>query len=401
MKKPNNELPTLYLWSQAKDTADTLATWAYATLIKPESPRAKTYPLHGASSRLLRDGSWGLILPQPKEAAQTNKTAESIGFSQQPKEILDSFKVRQQLDEIAEGLRKASDFSKRYYSPGFIAEDLRKAVSKANKLLAELAGTGKWAAEKFWLSTLEAVIELENLSFRADTLPALQAVARKQTMWPVVYPKTPGEQMALKKRMKRLGLGTQSILKTGSTSRRSTSGKFARRIGLMLWEVHFDGNLRQCIARAAVMKSVSPQDRELAAKQFGASAVESMVVRTPDADSPQKWEARLVAQGWPRWIIRLHQLPELTADSAEDWFEVGWEALKEATGGDVTQNRELAALGKSNAEYGRRRATTKRGQTGAQRSRAEGQIKLLLKKAFVARFGNEVNFQTNRNLKNP
>jgi hypothetical protein len=393
--------PPIYKWEQAKLAADKLATWAYTTLIKPESPHAKMYPLHGASATLLQDGSWGLVLPQPEEPTQTKETSESISFSQQPKEFLEPSRIRQHLEEIANALQKTSDFSKHYYSPGFISGDLSEAVNKAIRLLAELAATNKWSAEHFWFSALQAVIELENLSARADAFPALQAVARKQIMWPVVYPQNKSGQLALTKSMKRLGLGTQSIYKVGSTSRHSTSGKYARRIAWMLWKVHFDGNLRQCLCRHAAAPLTPNGEIALDATIYKVEAEKGLLKRTPDADSSQKWEARLVAQGWPRWIVRLHELPELTADSAENWFEVGWEALKEATGGDVTQNRELTALGKSNIEYGRRRATTKRGQTGAQRSRAENQIKPLLKKAFVARFGNEMNFQTNRDLKSP
>jgi hypothetical protein len=376
--------PAFYHWSLAKSAADKLATWAYTNLIKPESPHAKNYPLAGASSRLLLDGSWGLILPQSEEAARTKETSESIGFSQQPKEFLEPTRIRQQLDEIASGLQKASEFLKCYFSPDFIARDLSDAINKANRLLAELAATNKWSAERFWFSTLQAVIELENLSARADAFPALQAVARKQTMWPVVYPRNKAEQSALKKEMERLGLGAQSIYKIGHTNRHSPSGKYARRIGLTLWRIHFDGNLRQCLCRHAVMQAMTPEEKKLGVDRY----------RTTDAESAELWEKRLMSQGWPRWIVRLHQLPELTADNADDWFEVGWEALKEATGDDITLNSELAALGKSNAEYGRTRATTERGQTGNQKSRAESQIEALLRKAFVARFGNEVNFQT-------
>ena len=152
--------PPIYKWEQAKLAADKLATWAYATVIKPESPHAKTYPLAGASTPLLQDGSWGLVLPQPEEPTQTKETSTSIGFSQQPKEFLEPSRIRQLLEEIASALQKTSEFSKCYYSPDFISGDLSKAVNKANRLLAELAATNKWSAESFWFSTLQAVIAL-------------------------------------------------------------------------------------------------------------------------------------------------------------------------------------------------------------------------------------------------
>ena len=93
--------PAFYQWSQAKDAADKLATWTYTNLIKPESPHAKTYPLNGASSTLLLDGSWGLTLPRTEEAMPTTEPADSIQVSPHPKELLEAAKVRQQLEEIA------------------------------------------------------------------------------------------------------------------------------------------------------------------------------------------------------------------------------------------------------------------------------------------------------------
>ena len=95
-------------------------------------------------------------------------------------------------------------------------------------------------------------------------------------------------------------------------------------------------------------------------------------------------ENHLLAQGWHLWMIRLCHLPELTEASASAWFEVGWEALQKATGENVTANPELAKLGKSNAAYG----NTIGLKSGAQSCRAEDQIRKLLRKAFLTRFGN-------------
>jgi len=58
-------------------------------------------------------------------------------------------------------------------------------------------------------------------------------------------------------------------------------------------------------------------------------------------------------------------------------------------------------LGETNAEYGRRRATTNRGKHSKQKSRLETQIEKLLRKAFLCRFGNVRDFQTARDLKIP
>ena len=74
--------------------------------------------------------------------------------------------------------------------------------------------------------------------------------------------------------------------------------------------------------------------------------------------------------------------------SSEGGFEVGWEALQDATGGNVSSIPELAELGKSSADYGRSMAITQRGRLGKQTSRVETQIHRELKKAFLVRFGN-------------
>src|ERR1700685_2130581 len=228
---------------------------------------------------------WGFNLPQPKKSAPT-------------KQIPESKKIRRHLKEIASGLSKSGNFIKSYYSPSIVAEDLSKAISQANKLLSELAATpSKRTVELFFFNSLESVVELEKLSFREDIFPLLRDVARKQTMSLVVYPQNRAEQLKLKENMERLGLGTQAYRKIGSPSRKHTSGKYADRIGLLLWEVHFDGNLRQSLSRHAVMKSATVQDRELAAKRN----VKNLVVQTPDVNSPQQWENRLVSQGWPSW----------------------------------------------------------------------------------------------------
>lgn len=170
------------------------------------------------------------------------------------------------------------------------------------------------------------------------------------------YPQGKAEQLALKKDMQRLGLGVQAFQKLGAPRRNSASGKYARRLGRMLKLVHFDGNLRMCLSPIA-------------------------------GESSPRRKKRLEARGWLPWMVKLYQLPELTAASVDDWFEVGWEALEEACGRDVTLNPELNALGESNARYGRSRAKG-RGRRGKQRSRKAGQIKRLLHDAFVARFGN-------------
>jgi hypothetical protein len=351
--KKKSTSPALYHWSQTKDAADKLETWAYNSLIKPESPHAKTYPLCGASSLYLADESYGFILSPEKTTRRTKQIPQAV-------------KVWRQLDELAAELRQAK-ISERYYSPGMVAEDLSCVIIKVNELLAELTvdGGGKVAARQFFHAVLHGANELEKLSFNKDIFPTLQAIAQKETMWPVIYSPKRSRQRELEARMKRLGVGKYAVAKVVGASwsnkfnhdGKPGAGVFANRMGWMLWQVHFDGNLRRCLSRLA------------------------------GEPLPQR-KKRLKARGWPEWVVKLHQLPELTKVSAPDWFEIGWQVLQRANGGDVTSNPELAALGKSNVEYGRSRATTKRGQTGKQQSRAKGQIRRLLRDAFLSRWGN-------------
>jgi hypothetical protein len=196
-----------------------------------------------------------------------------------------------------------------------------------------------------------AAVELENLSKCEASLPLIQAEAHKQSMWPVPYSPHPRWKRFTEANMRRIELGKCNFQKLWSAraSDKSTAGKFSKRIGFTLWQIY---NTPFC------KYYFSQQDNQLQ------------------------------SQGWYPWTIRLFRLPELTKASAPAWFDVGWELLKAATGGNVASVPELARLGKSNADYGRRNATTGRGQSGNQNSRVESQIKKLLQKAFLARFGN-------------
>ena len=289
---------------------------------------------------------------------------------------------------ISAQLRKDASFLKCYFSHSMIAEDLSHAIGRLNRLLAELAGKGARALELFVFHSLESTIELEKLSFREDTFPLIQAEASKSSMWPVPYSPHPRRKRELNEAMRKIGLASHNFQKLQGArwTNKSLAGKYAHRIGSTLWEIHFDGNLRQCLSRPCVMKTI-PRTEELASR-YSPDTLKNLVVQTKDANSPERWEQRLVSQGWPRWVVRLLQLPELTQASAPAWFEVGWEALKDATGGNVVSVPELASLGKSNADYARRKATTERGKLGKQTSRVEVQIKSLVRKAFLKRFGN-------------
>lgn len=338
--------PVLYKWAQATMAAERLAIWTFANLLNPQKPHAEAYPLNGASFLWLQDGSWGITLPKQKNLGRSKPVSESE-------------QIQREMKAISAQLRKDANLLKGYFSHSIIAEDLGRAIGRLNRLLADLAGKGARAMELFTFHSLESVIELEKLSFREDTFPLIQAEASKQSMWPVPYSPHPRRKRELDQVMQKIGLGKRNFQKLQGArwTDKSVAGKFAHRMGMTLYEIHFRGSLNRALRR-------------------------------PAAANPKQWEKHLLAIGWRTWMIRLSQLPELTQTSAPAWFEVGWAALKDATGGKVLSVPELASLGKSNADYGRRKAATKRGQLSSQASRVEDQIKSLVRKAFFKRFGN-------------
>lgn len=333
--------------------ADRLATWAFAELTKGAGGE---YPLQKVLCGL-QPGDQGNF--HPDGTLQTNASPPKVPRKFKP--VPEPIKIQRELKAISAQLRKDAAFVTRYISYSIWANHLAEAIDRLTMLLMDLAGKDARAAELLFLIAHDSVVGLENLEMSADSLRLVQAVASKQPIWPVLYSPLPRNKRTLDKAMKKLGLAEHNFQKLNGArwAEKSLAGKFAHRIGFTLQKIHFDRALRVCLSGANVMPT-------------------------------QKWEARLVAQGWPRWIVKLHQLPELTQASAPAWFEVGWEALKEATGGDVASNSELIKLGKSSADYGRSMAITKRGQLGKQTSRVETQIHRELKKAFLVRFGNPV-----------
>ena len=165
-----------------------------------------------------------------------------------------------------------------------------------------LAGKDATALHRLFGTALLSVIELEKLSFREDSLRLIQAEASKQSLWPVPYSPHPRRKRELDKTMRKIKLGEHNFQKLWGArdADKSTAGKFARRMGSTLWVIYTVPGLNYAL-------------------------------RQPAGLNPELYEQELLAQGWHLWMIRLCQLPELTQASAPAWFEVGWEALKEAT----------------------------------------------------------------------
>jgi hypothetical protein len=325
--------------------ADRLAIWTFAELTKGAGGE---YPLQNVRLNLQPD-SQGILVP-----AQLNVLAPKKPRRFKP--ISEPVKIQRELKAICSKLRQDANLVTRYFSPSIIADDLAEAIDRLTKLLVDLAGKDATALHRLFGTALISVIELEKLSFREDSLRLIQAEASKQSLWPVPYSPHPRRKRELDKTMRKIKLGEHNFQRLWGArdTDKSPAGRFARRMGSALWTIYSMPGFRFFLSQQGV-----------------------------GMDANQR-EKHLVSQGWHLWMIRLCQLPALTQASAPAWFEVGWEALKEATGGNVASNSELAKLGKSNAAYGDKIGL----KSGAQNCRAEDQIRKLLQKAFLARFGN-------------
>ena len=332
--------------------ADRLAIWTFAKLIKGTGGE---YPLQN-----VRIGLQPNMQPDGQINFQSDGTLQSSVSlpknSRNSKPVPEQIKIQREMKAISAQLRKDADFVTRYHSYSKWADDMAEAIRRLTRLLADLAGKDGRALECFYDTLLVSVIELENLSSREDSLRLIQAEARKQSSWPVLYSPHPRQKRKLDKVMREIGLGEHYFQKLWGARdvEKSPSRQFALRMGKTLHRIYSTPGLKFFLSQQAV----------------------GMVAN--------QREKHLLAQGWHLWMIRLCQLPELTKASAPAWFEVGWEALKEATGGNVASIPELAKLGESNVAYGVSIGL----KSGAQSCRAKDQIRKQLRKAFLVQFGN-------------
>ncbi|MGO9585335.1 MAG: hypothetical protein ACLP2Y_03875 [Limisphaerales bacterium] len=345
-----NEMKTevvKYSSAPSNIAADRLAIWTFAMLTK--GTRGE-YPLQNVRLNLQPDGQDNF---HPDGTLQLNVSPPKNSRNSKP--VPESIRIHREMKAISVQLRKDASFIKRYFSHSITAEDLAEAIERLTRLLVDLARKDATALHRLFGTALLSVIELETLSFRKDSLRLIQAEASKQSLWPVPYSPHPRRKRELDKTMWKIRLGEHNFQKLWGArdTDKSVAGKFARRMGSTLWMIYSMPGLKFALLQ-------------------------------PAGSNP----AQLLSQGWHLWMIRLCQLPELTQPSASAWFEVGWEALKDATGGNVASIPELAKLGESSAAYARRKATTDLGKFGKQTSRIQDQIEKLLRKAFLARFGN-------------
>jgi hypothetical protein len=367
----NDPGPGFYKWAQARTAADRLAGWAYTALLnsrKSENP----YPLRGASTILLQDATWGVILSERKKVRNARPLTTA---AEHVKEYVAVEK------SLGRSLRRAERFIQRVNQRtmattlAWLTENLGKTIADASGMLVQLAQSNekviaRYAVTHLASAAVQTAIELERLSFRGETFSLLQSVAQQMPFWATVYSPHPREQRELNAQMKKLGVGCQGghrVKLARWNNDQNAAGQMALQMGNVLSRIHSDGNLKQALSRRGVVTSASSADKEMASKM---GFTGRLVKQTKDVKTATRWEQRLVLQGWSPWVIRLHTLPALDSRSAGDWFEVGWQALGEATSGKLTSIPQLAVLGKTSAGYCDKR-----------------QIKMRLKKAFMSRFG--------------
>jgi len=333
----NEAAERIAIWAQ-----DRLTKWAY---IEP-------FPLPNLSLKL-ESNAKGAFVP-----VKLNIPPQKNRLNSEP--VPESVRIQQEMRAVCAKLHDDADMISRYFSYSVVAEDLAEAIVRLINVLVPLARKEANALHGFYECTLFSAWKLESLAFLKDSLPLVQAEASKQDYWPVPYSPDPFAIRRLETTIEKIGLGKHHYRKLVGVRRshKSLAGIYAERMGSTLAQMYFGHGFKFYLSQQALGMETRHREEHLS------------------------------VQGWRVWMTRLCQLPELTQDSAPAWFEIGWQILKDATGGNVASNPELAELGKSNADYARRNATTSRGQLGKKTSRIESQIKKLLRKAFLARFGN-------------
>lgn len=327
--------------------ADLLRTWAYRALLgKSDAPNP--YPLAGASAYWKSSPeSASLFLPD------TGRTPRS-----RPR--MTKVETRCKILDLGKKLAGAVSEAKAVLDHGtdseftMLAMELeafvRSAVSQIVEAVERGPGSVK-AAETLAFCALNATNELQKLGRKRSEL--VKPVAENWAMWPVLYDPHPDGMKELEAETAALGVATKSPeRRRGKWSNRPAKdqpnraavGKYANRMAQTLRRIHGDGNLAQVL--------------------------------------------RLNPAGWPGWVVSAVHLDPLRKDTAPQWFDVAWQMLAEAAGGDVTTIKGLFPVGESNADFAKRRATTAKGKSGSQTSRRESDIRKALRKAFLARFGN-------------
>jgi hypothetical protein len=247
---------------------------------------------------------------------------------------------------------------------------LDDVVKQANKLVFQFAIAGsRKAVERLAARSLGSAIAL--LKLTRSNLDLVKPVARQWCMWPVAYNPHWNSKKEMEEMIKKLEVGRVapenmqgkwSNVNTEGQPFKKVLGTYAARIMQhVLRPLHDIPTMRQRLVAEARMDI-------------------SFLGNPPPLTGEEK--ERLIAQGWPRWIVDLVNLPPFSNEAAKDWFEVGWAALKEMTGGNVTSIKELRPIGESRAKEWRAQGAS----VAQQENQRECGIHDQLRKSFLHRF---------------
>jgi hypothetical protein len=247
---------------------------------------------------------------------------------------------------------------------------LDNVVKHTNDLLVQFAEAGNQkAVERLAARALGTAITL--LKLTRSGLDLVKPVARQWGMWPVAYNPHRDSKKEMEAIIKKLEVGCDAPENVqGRWSNVSTAKQPHKKV-LGIYTFRMMQNVLRPLHESPTMRNrlVAEVRKDI-----------SFLGNPPPLTNDEK--AQLITQSWPSWIVDLVNLPRFSNASAEDWFEVGWAALKQAADGKVANIPELKPIGHSRAEHWRHNEFSKT----IQESQREGLIHDRLRDAFLARF---------------
>ena len=253
-----------------------------------------------------------------------------------------------------------------------LAKSLGQVTKHANDLLVQLATAGNQkAVERLAGCSLSTAISL--LKLTRSNLALVKPVARQWAMWPVAYSPHGDSKKEMEAMIKLLEVGHAAPENVqGKWSNKNTDGQPFKKV-LGTYAARMMQNVLRELHETPILRNrlFAEVRREF-----------SLLGNPPPLAMTEEEKTQLVAQGWRDWIVELVNLPPFSNETARDWFEVGWLALKEMAGGNVATIKELRTVGESRAKVWRDYDAT----LGQQENQRERQIHDRLLEAFQARF---------------
>ena len=211
-----------------------------------------------------------------------------------------------ELLEVVKGNNIACDLSKMtvddlYLHCKLAAQELFHRTDKGNQEAADsLVQLGIYIA---------GIVEEQSIKH----LEVFKYIAERQPVWPALVTPTPHNSQYIKQRMKILGLALKSEFAMHSKARWSPAN-------IATWNaMSIIGTIR--------------------ANQEWKEVRQTFITKNKKSPIPVK----IIEP--PAWVKKCWALSPLTKQTAKEWFNVGWDALMEATEGHPERDPELRPLG--------------------------------------------------------